>query len=743
MSRVQGTLVCQHSWTAHVPCGAPERALIAYHSSVTPTRGALTPEQQLKVLSVIWDRPSGADGWVFLPWIPGDCKDKATRRQNWNEGPAYKWPQDRDRILKHLENHRKDDLYFTPTTFLGESRIAQHTGEETVLYADLDEVDPREIEAALRPTVAWETSPDRYQAVWVLEGFADGATDAGGLNHRLTAYLGADPSGWDCTQLLRVPGRRNYKPDYRDDDTGEGPPGRLLWVNNKRFANALFERMLPTVETYGVGEAIDSSEIADVDRQAVWGRVRLKVSHVVREYMSMKSRQIDPEQHDRSEIMWQIERDLADAGCSVAEIVAIVKPTPWNKHAGRNNEIQQLITEAQKARGIAAKDAEEETLEDEIFAAGRPQEPIWIRTLVKENITRPQWLVNDIWTLGSCGFIAAEPKSYKSYFGLDMALSIASGTHFLNHSAFGCKERPVLFLQEEDPKHIVVHRIGQILEQKAPGRSLDGRLTFDDTSPYGADSGASGTISDIFWMPPERDVIVAMHVRTGFVVSDPAWQAWLMEFILEYGFAHVFIDTLGTTLGSITLTDDGLYPKVLNPLKEISAGTGAGISIIHHNKKGEPGSTRRGQLMSGSVALHAWAESALYLSKDEHESSKPALVKVERESKMAMDMKFRVEIPQMFEEKGPDTEGDRQLWQPEVKLGWAEQEVGPGEETLKDKPGQMIHDFMVDRYTGEWVPFSRIVSGYKRTPNATQNQLDRAVKSELIERDGDRYRVRA
>ena len=39
-----------------------------------------------------------------------------------------------------------------------------------------------------------------------------------------------------------------------------------------------------------------------------------------------------------------------------------------------------------------------------------------------------KWLVTELWANKAVGFIAGEPKSFKSWLALDMAISVASGT---------------------------------------------------------------------------------------------------------------------------------------------------------------------------------------------------------------------------------------------------------------------------------------------------------------------------
>jgi hypothetical protein len=62
----------------------------------------------------------------------------------------------------------------------------------------------------LSPTAVVETSPGRSHLYWRLRTPVEPAR-AEVLNRRLALALGADPAGWDLSQLLRPPGTRNRK----------------------------------------------------------------------------------------------------------------------------------------------------------------------------------------------------------------------------------------------------------------------------------------------------------------------------------------------------------------------------------------------------------------------------------------------------------------------------------------------------------------------------------------------------
>lgn len=609
----------------------------------------MEPSDKLKVLSRIWG--NDRDGYVFLPYISGDSKDKKARRSNYHEGRAFEWPRERAAILKHIEVHEHDDLYFTPATFTDKRRVEQYVDEERTLWADLDEADPREIED-FTPTIAWESSPGRFQGIWILDQPRTGASWASKENHRLTVHLGADPSGWDSTQLLRVPGHHNHKPEYRKQ--GKSPLGKLLWDNGPRYVWSDFEDLPEVGVMVTDSDLLDEDLLHGMDKHQIWGRVRLRVSHRVREFMSLRS---TPDGADRSETLWEIERELADAGCTLAEIVLLVRSSVWNKYAGRADELQRLRVEASKAIAMRDDTSPIEMVEDE-----KPSTIQWLSDVTSKPLPRPRWLVHEIWTKGGCGFISGAPKSYKSWMALDLAISVSTGTPFLGVDDYHTSEAPVLYLQEEDDLLLVMSRTATILESKAPARHWEGQLNVEHTTP---DNARSSRLS-VVWTPPTAPLPLGMHVQTGFIASDPGWQAWLSDVVREHGFQLVVIDTLGTTAGDIDTDRAGeLMNKMLKPLKTIAHTEGCAIAVVHHNRK-ESNGNRAGQSMLGSVALHAWVDCAIYARSREKES-----VKIEREAKLAQDLQLTVNIPRMFANL---QSGERALWNPTIELATVDQE---------------------------------------------------------------------
>lgn len=589
----------------------------------------LTHEQQLALISKAWGRRP--DGWVFFPYIDRAKQvETGMRRAGYNEGPAFKWPEDKGKILNHMKEHEHHDLYWCPMVFEGEQRQLDFAADEHALWADLDERDPREIED-YPPTIAWETSPGRYQALWLIsQGDIQGASWPGNENQRLTYYVGADPSGWDTTQLLRIPGWANHKPEY-----GGGTEGKLLWSNGRTYLPDEFSD-LPEVQGALPQSALETAiveQIEGVDRHAVVARIRLKLTHKARDILSAKDAS-----GDRSDSLWYLMRCLADVGCSVPEIVAVVKDTPWNKFSDRADEIKRLILEASKA--IAKRDPEKTAeIEEE---RDRPT-PIRLFEALR-NVKPPVWLVEGALTEGAVGFMAGEPKSFKSWCALDLALSVASGAPFLNYFRV-VRPGPVLLIQEEDSAAMMKSRVQKIWS----GKSVD-KVTVED--------------GEVVWEPANEnlgqyDPDVMAYIQNGFVVSDPGWQEWLDD-TLSRGmdgtpYRLVIVDTLMMVAGDIdTDRAQEVTTKIFRPLKLLMRKHGCALMLVHHMRKSsDPKSQMRGgQRMLGSVANHAWAEDSLYFMRG---SEMTGFVTVKFESKSGPEGIYRM------------TNIRNKMWEPQIE----------------------------------------------------------------------------
>lgn len=592
--------------------------------------------RMLTVVSKAWGRQTG---YCFFPYIDRQAQlDTGLRRAGYNEGPtpetgerskgdrrgpAFRWPNDRREIAEYLSKHldKGHDVYWCPSLFEFPARRSDLAMDEHALWADLDEVDPREIRD-YPPTIAWESSPGRFQALWLAsQGDFQGASWPGNENQRLTYLLGADPSGWDTTQLLRLPGWPNHKPERIEANGGKPPRGKLLWSAGSSYSLEDFAD-LPEVRGAVSSELTEAleSEVEGVDRLKVLSRLKLKLNHTARDLLNAKE-----VSGDRSGQMWYLMRCLADAGATTTEIVAVIRPLVWNKFVGRADEMKRLIAEASKAVASRSEETKEEL--DEETERKKPERLGFLLA----NIKRPVWLIDQVLTEGACGFIAGEPKSWKSWIGYDMALSVSTGADFLG--AFRVvNPGPVLYIQEEDPLPVLKTRGAKIYTGKAT-----------DKMELDSDGG-------IFWLPPSLedtfDPDVNAYVQNGVTLSDEVWQMWLDE-TLEEGmklngeaepYRLMVIDTLMMTAGEVDENRaQEMTTKIFRPMKILARKHNVALMVVHHLGKSGDGK-RMGQRMLGSVANHAWSEDSLYLLK----SGSRGVVKMELESKVAPGQVWKV-----------------------------------------------------------------------------------------------------
>lgn len=106
---------------------------------------------------------------------------------------------------KHLN---RGDLYFCPNAFSSPARRKEGCLPSRLMYQDLDESEPQSLPVI--PELWWETSPGRYQAVWILDREVE-PVELAQLNRALNRVCHADPGTWNLTRLLRVPGSWNAK----------------------------------------------------------------------------------------------------------------------------------------------------------------------------------------------------------------------------------------------------------------------------------------------------------------------------------------------------------------------------------------------------------------------------------------------------------------------------------------------------------------------------------------------------
>lgn len=309
---------------------------------------------------------------------------------------------------------------------------------------------------------------------------------------------------------------------------------------------------------------------------------------------------------DRSRVLWKLSNSLLEAGLAPGEIVVLLENTVWNKFEGDRGRLWADVNKAASRLSSNGQPHLEASQSKRRVRETKPWSISLDRYLAVES-RDPQWMIEGLWSDKSHGIIAGEPKTRKSYLALDIALSVASGTDCLGTFPVR-KSGPVVLIQEEVSDAEMRKRLRYI----ASSKDLGGTVEY------------SGDTVSVHLPDP---VPVYLRNRQQFDLSNVESLEALTTEIEKVDPCLVILDPLQMMLGELDENKSSHMRPVLQNLLRLKEATGCGIMIIHHYAKSSATNPRSGgQRMSGSHVLHAWCESALYLSKPE-----PLVTHVERE----------------------------------------------------------------------------------------------------------------
>lgn len=194
----------------------------------------------------------------------------------------------------------------------------------------------------------------------------------------------------------------------------------------------------------------------------------------------------------------------------------------------------------------------------------------------EENAQR--WLVEQLWGESSVGVIGGAPKCSKTWLGLDLALSVATGTACLGKYAVP-QSGPVLVYLAEDALPIVRERVEGIARHR--GLDLAGVEIHVITAPtLRLDRGPHR----------ERLMQTAKRIRPRLLLLDPLVRL------------HGIDENHATEVAQLLA-----YFRSLQRRLDLS------VVLVHHTRKNAPGGVASGQGLRGSSDLHAFGDSNLYL----------------------------------------------------------------------------------------------------------------------------------
>jgi hypothetical protein len=189
-----------------------------------------------------------------------------------------------------------------------------------------------------------------------------------------------------------------------------------------------------------------------------------------------------------------------------------------------------------------------------------------------------RWLVEQLWGDSSVGVIGGAPKCSKTWLGLDLALSVATGTACLGKYAVP-QAGPALVYLAEDALPVVRERVEGMARHR--GFDLDAVDIHVITAP---------TLR--LDRDPHRTRLfeTAKRLRPRLLLLDPLVRL------------HGIDENHATEVAGLLA-----YFRSLQRRLDLS------VVLVHHARKNAPGGVAAGQGLRGSSDLHAFGDSNLYL----------------------------------------------------------------------------------------------------------------------------------
>jgi len=223
------------------------------------------------------------------------------------------------------------NAYFCPQVFKTPRRRKDNVSMCPSAWADLDTCSPEILE--LPPSVSISSSPERYQALWhftrpVAPHIAEDVSRRIAYHH---AQDGADKSGWDLTQLLRIPGSLNLK-----------------YVTTPRVSLLAYNQASWTVKDFEVFPEVKHSEFLKTPMPSVETLKKLgSAADVLQSYRGAllpsvtELFNIEPASGaDWSAELWKLEMVLLECGLERDEVYVVAREAACNKYArdGKGDE---------------------------------------------------------------------------------------------------------------------------------------------------------------------------------------------------------------------------------------------------------------------------------------------------------------------------------------------------------------------------------------------------------------------
>lgn len=262
----------------------------------------------------------------------------------------FQYPEQLDEMCQDIDKRALTltHVYFCPQLLSDPSyrrpggksaRVKENVKACTVLWADLDTCNPQNLQ--IPASIVIQSSHGRWQAFWRMDstlepGIAESVCLKVAYFH---ADQGADRSGWDLTQLLRVP----YTPNYKYGDLKTAPIVTVISTNAALYRVSDFD-VYPVYEALKFVDNPLPEELPSEDPRVIMDRYANVLNP-----QAVDIWEATPEEgQDWSATQWKLAKLCFEAGLTIEETFVISSTARCNKYARDRRPNSALWTELKK-----------------------------------------------------------------------------------------------------------------------------------------------------------------------------------------------------------------------------------------------------------------------------------------------------------------------------------------------------------------------------------------------------------
>lgn len=569
------------------------------------------------------------------------------------------WPLKRQSIINAIvqQSALGWDVWFCPSLYKHDAPKPERDYIESVnchwLDFDgnapsLEEWEGRAKEIGVpEPSLILQTSVQSHQQVY---WFTDRVHGSDQLDHvetvtrNLTAAFATDKSGWDLTQLLRIPGTLNYG-WYRDGEhkpwfDGVPQEASILKCSDQNVPEAVFE-VLTNAERQ-ILSRITINEVPRIEEVLAFGNWTPEMYS----WFSMtKDEASERSAYKRSGSLQALAYFGAEQGFTDEQIYSILDDADrrWDKYvnraaSGRDKIFRDTIARAREKFGYLTGDSI--TLAG-IVDKAQQTEPKFIFNLAEfmELDLHIDWLLEGLIPVAGLGMIIGQPNVGKSRLGIQLGMELAIGQEQIFHRGNPTGAKKVMFLSLE------------MGAQELNTFFVDFLPAYKDFLP---------NLKSNFFVAPLGEAVY---------MDQPQGQQFVSNVLQQYKPDLLLVDSLQAAFGS-ELTNEMAAKKFFRYITEIRKVHNCAVVFLHHERKktsDRVGTYTPADLsdMYGNQMLAANIQFALSLSEQgtyvKLDEVKNRLAKKQNDIPMISDgIRFVLNEPQIIERRanGSQTNGD-------------------------------------------------------------------------------------